>query len=283
MKKIFLPILVLLLSATLFSTTTFAAEKGSRQNPFSAYDKNQINFQPYSFVSPKKITIQLLTLQTGTAVNKTMQRENMFNTVPASNEQWSLFKYKIGYLSNARDEQLDVNDVIPYYSSDFYFDKKFRSVEPLDIGTFGDLYGSSDLMDLSLYPGSSKVAYTAALFKKTNKYPYFRIARANGDYYWFSTDPTYKPKKTIKASKIQSIKNTKSKQIDLKWSKVSDAKYYKVFYKTGSTTKSIKVTGTSTPLKKLKKNSTYKIHVIAYANSKLYSEKSPIRTIKIKK
>lgn len=362
MKKVLLLLGMLVLSFIIFSNSAAADEKGSRTNPFSAYDENSITLQRYDFDTPKKIKIQLLDLSFGGPVDSIIESENMFNRKPAYDEQWSLFKYKITYVSSPKDEVLDLSDVIAYYADDFYFDKNFRSVPPIDIATLGDLYDSQNVMNLSIYPGSNTLAYTAALFKKNNQYPYFLIKRANGSYYWFSTDPSYKPKanssinlsaiilsakmngnsptytgKSVKPNvsiyagqkklkqnvdyklkfadnidvgygkilvegigkytgkksftfaikpqktTIYSISNNKKKSINVSWDYVVGAKNYKVFYKTGSKMKSLKTTKTSATIKGLTKNKTYKVYIVSYYDSKVYSANSNTKSIKIKK
>lgn len=371
MKRILLTVFAFTFSLILFTSFASAAEKGSRTNPFSAYDENTITFQPYFWETPKLIKIQLLELSSDNSTNASINNENMFNTKPASDEQWDLFKYKITYISSSKDEALILSDVINYYSDNFYFDSNFKSITPVDIATLGEQYGSLNLSDLEIYQGSSTIAYTAALFKKDNVHPYLRVQKSDSDYYWFSTDPNYKPsndsgsdgnsnEKTIDFSNtslsasvsgnspiytgsalkpsvlvkangkkltknrdytitysknvnvgygyfsikgigaytgtktfkfyikpqktnLYSAKNSKSKTVYLKWKKSTGAKYYKVYYKTGSKTKSVKTTSTSATIKKLSKNKTYKFYVISYFDSKIYSSNSNTKNIKIKK
>lgn len=201
MKKIFIPFLLLILSLLFFSSSTNAAEKGTRANPFSAYDETSFTLQNYSFDTPKKIKLQLLSLKSGKSINDLMQSENMFNDIPNSKQQWSLFEFEITHISNPKDEELELADVIQYYSDDFYFDSKFKSIPFTSSATFGDIYEQEDFSTQSLYPGSKATTYTAQLFNKSTPYPYFRIQYSDDRYYWFSTDPKYKPKNTINLAK----------------------------------------------------------------------------------
>lgn len=90
---------------------------------------------------------------------------------------------------------------------------------------------------------------------------------------------TIKPNST----EIKSIKNSKSKSVTLSWNSVKGAKYYNVYYTSGSKPKTLKVNGTSTTVKKLNKNVSYKFYVVANYDSKVFSDNSKTKTIKVKK
>lgn len=367
MKKLLLPILLFTLSLIVFSNSAFASEKGTRSNPFSAYDENTITFKPLSPNISKKVSIQLQELQIGTDLNAEMKSESKFNRNPKEDEQWNLFKYKINYISSSKDEPLQLSKLLPYSDQTFYFDSNFKAIFQLgvDRAILGDKYGSLNLGTIWLKPGTSTIAYTAIIMKKKNIYPYFRIETSPDKYYWFSTDPNYKPKEDVPVepinlsdsnvkitmnndqlsytgrslkpnvtidvnnkkltnnkdykltysnntdvgygyvtvngigdytgtkelkfsiapvkSNIYSIKNSNSKSATLKWNEVTGAKYYKVYYKTGSKTKSIETTNTSYNVKKLSKNKKYSFYVVSYYDSKVYSPNSNTKTITIKK
>lgn len=366
MKKLLLPILLFTLSLIVFSNSAFASEKGTRSNPFSAYDENTITFQEHPINAPKKVSVQLQELRFGTDVDAEIKAQNRSNKTPKEDEQWNLFKFKITYISSSKDEKLSLAELLPYYNPAFYFDSNFRSINPFreDMAILGDNYGNLDINNPWVSKGTSNIIHTGVLLKKKNVYPYFRI-ESDFKYYWFSTDPNYKPKEdvpvepinlsdssikiimnndqlsytgrslkpniTINAnnkkltnnkdykltysnntnvgygyvtvngigdytgtknlkfniapvkSNIYSIKNSNSKSVTLKWNKVTGAKYYKVYYKAGSKTKSIKTNKTSYNVKKLSKNKKYGFYVVSYYDSKVYSPNSNTKTITIKK
>lgn len=93
----------------------------------------------------------------------------------------------------------------------------------------------------------------------------------------------------IKAPKITSLKNSTAKSMTLKWSKVSSADGYYIFYTTDKTfetgQKTIKITGrnhTSKKITNLKKGEKYYVIVCAYKNN-YGSYRSNIKSVKIKK
>lgn len=204
MKKLLLPILLFTLSLIVFSNSAFASEKGTRSNPFSAYDENTITFEPLSPNISKKVSIQLQELQIGGNLNTEMKSESKLNRTPKEDEQWNLFKYKINYISSSKDEPLQLSKLLPYSSPTFYYDSNFKPIFQLaiDLAILGDKYGSLNLGTIWLKPGTSTIAYTAIIMKKKNVYPYFRIETSPDKYRWFSTDPNYKPKEDIPVEPI---------------------------------------------------------------------------------
>ena len=91
-----------------------------------------------------------------------------------------------------------------------------------------------------------------------------------------------------KAPTLKTAKSTKAKQLTVKWSKVKGATGYQLWYKTGSKTKTVKITKVSTVkkvLKKLKTGKTYKVKVRSYIKSGktlYYSNWSKVKKVKIK-
>lgn len=95
----------------------------------------------------------------------------------------------------------------------------------------------------------------------------------------------------VDKTQITSVKNSKSKQIALKYKKVSGAKGYEISYSTDKKFKKAvtkkTTTKTSCSLTKLKKGKTYYVRVRAYridsAGKKVYSGYSEVKRVKIKK
>jgi endo-1,4-beta-xylanase len=98
-------------------------------------------------------------------------------------------------------------------------------------------------------------------------------------------------KVTVSSTTITSGKNNKTKQIQLKFKKVSGAKGYEISYSTNKNfKKSVKKTQTaktSATIKKLKKGTTYYVRIQAYkldsAGKKVYSKYSKVCRVKITK
>ncbi len=106
-----------------------------------------------------------------------------------------------------------------------------------------------------------------------------------------TVQPTVKPQNTKvnKVSKI-AVKKVGSKKIKVTWSKVENAKGYRIVYSTnknfkGNTTKYTTTTGTKIVLGKLKKNKTYYVKVRAYKivdGKKIYGAYSSVKKITLK-
>ncbi|MBO5303433.1 MAG: InlB B-repeat-containing protein [Lachnospiraceae bacterium] len=95
---------------------------------------------------------------------------------------------------------------------------------------------------------------------------------------------------TVKKAKLQTVKNTKKKAMQVKIKKVSKADGYEIVYSTNKKfKKSKKVTTakTKTLVKKLKKGKTYYVKVRAYqkdsVNKKVYGKYSKCKQVKIRK
>lgn len=193
MKKLFYSFIF---ACTLFLSLSIvdraeASVLGTRENPFNAYEKTIFTYQPYSFKTKKEVELQLLELTIGEKANQIVQQEYKYNVLPQSDEQWLFFKYNLKHIKNSKDEQLAATDIIynNQYTSDFYFSKNYRGIQPISTAIFyGDLK-EYDARKVLLYPGAQSYAYAGALLKKSDGYPLFRIRKANGTYYWFSTDP----------------------------------------------------------------------------------------------
>ncbi len=95
---------------------------------------------------------------------------------------------------------------------------------------------------------------------------------------------------TVKKAKLQSVKNTKKKTMQVKIKKVSKADGYEIVYSTNKKFKKSKKTTTAKTkavVKKLKNGKTYYVKVRAFkkdsANKKVYGKYSNVKQVKIKK
>ncbi|MGG0658356.1 hypothetical protein [Rummeliibacillus pycnus] len=168
-----------------------ASVLGTRENPFNAYEKTEFTFKPYFTSNEKQVELQLLELTTGDTANQIVQQEYNYNDKPQSDEQWLLFKYNLKHIKNSKDEQLAARDVIynNQFSSDFYFSKNYRGIQPISTATFYGNLKENEVRNVLLYPGAQSNVYAGALMKKSDGYPLFRIRKSDGTYYWFTTDP----------------------------------------------------------------------------------------------
>lgn len=228
-----------------------ASVLGTRENPFNAYEKTKFTFQPYSFSSKKIVELQLLELTTGDKANQFIQNENNYNIKPQSDEQWLLFNYNLKYLQNSKDEQLSAHDIIRNVSSvsDFYFTKSYRGAEPTSTASFSENYDGYSIYNVNLYPGAQSYVYAGALMKKSVGYPLFRIRKADGTFYWFSTDPkAFSVNSNVKSSYVYTGKSI-SPSITVKTAKgtlkknVDYTVSYKNNKKVGKATVSVKGKG----------------------------------------
>ncbi len=87
---------------------------------------------------------------------------------------------------------------------------------------------------------------------------------------------------TLSKPAIKKAVSTKKKKATVTWKKVSGAAKYQIKYVTGSTTKTVTVTGTSKTLSSLKSGKTYKIYVRAISKSGLSSAWSSVKKVKVK-
>lgn len=169
MKKLFYSFIF---ACTLFLSLSIvdraeASVLGTRENPFNAYEKTIFTYQPYSFKTKKEVELQLLELTIGEKANQIVQQEYKYNVLPQSDEQWLFFKYNLKHIKNSKDEQLAATDIIynNQYTSDFYFSKNYRGIQPISTAIFyGDLK-EYDARKVLLYPGAQSYAYAGALLK----------------------------------------------------------------------------------------------------------------------
>ena len=190
-KKTLALVLSLIFIVQIFSTNLTAIALGERAAPYSAYQNNRFVFQRYSADKAKTVELQLLELTVGDEANAIVADESSANKVPASDEQWVLFKLNLKYVSGP-EEELRAGDVFynNQFSSDFYFSNSYVGLTPIDTGYFSKNLKDKDT-DTKIYPGGNTVFYAAALFKKTVGNPMFRIRHADNTYSWFSTIASY--------------------------------------------------------------------------------------------
>lgn len=116
-------------------------------------------------------------------------------------------------------------------------------------------------------------------------YDYSTISNIIGYEYGIVSNVTSKT-----SVKFDSLKNSSSKKLTLKWSKKSGVSGYEIKYVTGSSKKTVKVSGagtTSKTLSSLKKGKTYKVYIRTYTKGTdgkiYYGPWSSAKSIKIKK
>jgi len=165
---------------------------GDRSTPFSAWTNHQFTSQKYSFETPKIVELQLLEFYKGTQANSIVASENMFNEVPAYDEEWLLMKFNVKYVSGP-EVSLCADDIM-WSGSDFYTNAGVQ-ISSINSAAFsGDLAGLGQY-EVSFYPGGESIVWYGILVKKTVGYPMIRLGTGYDSasysyiYTWFSTDP----------------------------------------------------------------------------------------------
>jgi subtilisin family serine protease/fibronectin type 3 domain-containing protein len=209
---------------------------GDRATPYSAWDNHRFTFQEYSWDNPKVVETQLMDIYTGEDANYIIEQENMFNAVPAYDEEWILMGFNLKYISGP-EEPLYASDVIGSVKS--YFTTTGQNINPIATAAFSNqLYGYGEY-DVQLYPGSESPVWYGILVKKTVGFPLVRIGTGYNNstyqtiYKWFSTDPYYYVPVTAPTG-LTATGLTKS-QINLNWTAVSGVTSYKVYRATSQT------------------------------------------------
>ncbi|WP_121610991.1 Ig-like domain-containing protein [Mesobacillus foraminis] len=183
-----------------FSELTVDAASGDRHTPYSAFKKHKLSFQPDAWEQKRTIEVQLLEIQRGNSANEIVIEENLFNSVPKSDEEWILMKYNLKYVSGP-EEELYADEIISSINS--FFTPKGTSLSPETATFSGEREGYGEY-DVSFYPGSESVVWYGILVKKSvGGYPLVRIPTSTHpetwttSYAWLSTNPGYKEQVNI--------------------------------------------------------------------------------------
>lgn len=157
-------------------------EKGSRENPYNAYEQYSTDIYDYgSFVG--NFTVQLLDYKQGhEAYNLVMQNEN--NTAPTAGQEYIYMKFIIKY--NSGSESVDASTVINYHGNIFNHGMT-NAVTNIDWGFNYDL-DVEDMTDTTLYPGGSAVCSVAILVRSGNTPVTYRLETGQTSDY----EPIYK-------------------------------------------------------------------------------------------
>ncbi|MBU3111008.1 fibronectin type III domain-containing protein [Clostridium lacusfryxellense] len=192
MVKIKFKIVLSILFLLLFVNITAVYAEGGRTTPYRAWTNHQFSLQEYDFQTPKKVQLQLLEFYKGTQANSIVANENMFNEVPAYDEEWLIMKFKMKYVSGPEVE-LTASDIIS--SGSTFYTNYGTNISPLAIAAFSSNLEGLGEYDVSFYPGGESVVWYGILVKKTVGYPLIRIGTGFNSsnyesiYSWFSTDP----------------------------------------------------------------------------------------------
>lgn len=283
MKKYVLFTLIFIL--TLFSNLdTASAAVGDRSTPYSAYKNHRFTWQEYDWDSQKVIELQLTNMYKGTEANRIVAEENMFDRVPASDEEWLLMGFNLKYVSGP-EEPLYATDVI--WTEDSFYTKSGTAISPIDSATLS--YNYTGQYDVELYPGGSSKVWYGILVKKTVGYPLFKVASGYDQatyqtkYKWFSTDPSY-------GEPIPSPTNTKAvassyNSVKLSWTAASGVSGYEIYRSTSSNGTFSKIgstTSTSYTHSPLNTGTTYYYKVRSYktGTKTTYSNFTPVVSAK---
>ncbi len=150
--------------------------------------------------------------------------------------------------------------------------------------------GSGSYSRIATIKSGSTVSYTDTAVKSKNGTSYTYAVRV----YSGSTLSAYTGKATVRltAPTLSSVKNSSSKKLTVKWSKVSSVTGYQIEYSTNknfSNSKTVKVSGASSVSKtitSLTKGKTYYVRVRTYktvSGTNYYSAWSSTKSVKISK
>jgi hypothetical protein len=140
------------------------------------------------------IELQLLEMHTGEDANYIIEQENMFNAIPAYDEEWLLMGFNLKYISGS-EEPLYASDVI--WSGGNLYTNSGQKISPIDTEAFSNILEGYGQYDVELYPGSNSTVWYGILVKKTVGFPLVKVAAGYNSstyqtiYKWFSTDPNY--------------------------------------------------------------------------------------------
>jgi fibronectin type 3 domain-containing protein len=284
--KVLLFSLVFIFSMFLSSNleTAFAAV-GDRTTPYSAWDNHRFTFQEYAWETPKVIELQFIDMYRGDDANYIVEQENMFNEVPAYDEEWLLMGFNLKYVSGP-EEPLNASDVI--WSGKSFYTKDGQKISPISTASFSNILSGYGEYDVELYPGGRSEVYYGILVKKTVGFPIVKVgAGVNSstyqtNYKWFSTDPNYyEPVPLPTSVKTASTYNS----VNLSWSAASGVSGYEIYRSTSSTgtyTKIATTSSTSYTNTSLNTGTTYYYKIRAYKSGTptTFSSFSPVVSAK---
>lgn len=175
-----------------FNTVISGSQSAINNNlakPMSAWKKTSATLKRYFFEDAIPYDIRLEEMYIGDTANAIVREENMFNTIPKSNQQWILMKY---YLKNRGSQVLNASDII--YESYFYT-KTGAKMQILDMASFAGDRDGLDVFDLDLYGGASGYCWVGILVPKSAGLPYLQISNGysnnKASISWLNTNPNY--------------------------------------------------------------------------------------------
>jgi fibronectin type 3 domain-containing protein len=263
--SLFLFLLLMVLST---NTKAVFAAAGDRTAPYRAWNNHRFTFQEYSWDTPKEVEVQLRAMFTGEEANYLVQSENMFNDVPADDEQWIVMGFNLKYVSGP-EEPLYACDVI--WSGGSFFTTTGQKISPISTAIFSNELEGYGEYDVELYPGGESEVYYGILVKKSAGLPLVRIATGYDEtayqtiYTWFSTDPYYNEPVQAPAN-MQAVPNSYN-SVKASWTAVSGMSGYEIYRSTSSTgtfTKIATTTSTSYIDTSLSAGTAYYYKVRAY-------------------
>lgn len=155
--------------------------KGTKASPKSAYNSNTFTFYEEG-KKIGKITMKLERFETGAAA-AAMAKKNAGNLVPASDQEYLYFRFRITYHSGT--QTIQAKDVFNYYYNIF----GNNSTVQMDNISWGFFFESvDDLGQTLLSPGNTVVCGKAVLVKKGYAPYTYRIQTGGNTYTWFTTE-----------------------------------------------------------------------------------------------
>lgn len=151
---------------TLKCKVTVKLEQGSRELPFSAYQNKTITL--YSYDEHRKIQLKLLDCIDGDEANEIVEKENMFNEKPTSNNRWILYHFNLKYLEG--NEELSASRVI----SAFYNENSTQRIQS-NTASFSDELSEKGQYSVKLYSGGESDFYIGILVDNKIPYTTFKI------------------------------------------------------------------------------------------------------------
>lgn len=155
--------------------------KGTKASPKSAYESNTFTFYEEG-KKIGKITMKLERFVSGDAATD-LARKNASNPIPAADEEYLYFRFKITYQSGT--QTIPAKDVFNYYYNIFGNNSSMQ-MNNINWGFFFE--SVDDLGQVLLSPGNTVVCGKAVLVKKGYAPYTYRIQTGGNTYTWFTTE-----------------------------------------------------------------------------------------------
>ena len=202
----------------------------------SAWTNHRFTLKNYDDKDLDTVEVQLTNIYTGDAAYNILNKENIGNAKPGSDEQWILMSFNMRYISG-HDKYLDADDII--FSNDSFLTASGQRVQLGIDAIFSNARKGHDQFNIKLYPGAkASVVWYGIKVKKAVGYPLLRIGQSiftsdTTKYNWFSivpqngqaiTAPTY----------LQAVSNSYN-GIKISWADSNSASGYEIYRSTSST------------------------------------------------